>query len=163
MGLKPVRITQLGQSSAIGIGAVTTAPSKGTVAEDSVIYGYEGQFMIAFFKFRKTASGSDGSGNYLISLPGGKSADINIISPENGTLVYTNFGKGVIDSHFQWNTGAGAPSRATAILYSATQFRLLLERIDTSSVSVFGSGATGMGSNTTLFFQGWIKIPIQGR
>jgi len=64
------------QTYPLTIGAVTTAPTKGTVVEDIATWARHGDKMIWSYRYRQTASGSAGSGLYLFPLPAGVSIDL---------------------------------------------------------------------------------------
>ena len=54
----------------ITIGAVTTAPTKGTVVTDSVNYiDNNNGTVTCVYRFRQSSAGTAGSGRYLITLP----------------------------------------------------------------------------------------------
>lgn len=62
------------------VGAVTTAPTKGTVAIDKVLMRRVGDCAALIYEYFQTAAGSAGSGTYLFSLPAGMSFDTTKIA-----------------------------------------------------------------------------------
>jgi YD repeat-containing protein len=131
------------------IGAVTTAPTKGTPVVDFVRYRkiapreYQVQMM-----YSQTTAGSDGSGNYLFTLPAGLQFDFtapgqrmtpgvlsNTVAPAAVTLGLPGGSGGIVN-------GAGGTTTWVAqvviLPYSATQFRVF----SASSLSTVGTLTT---------------------
>ena len=116
----------------ITIGAITTAPTKGTTTTasggmDYVRYRniggkeYEVEYNILF-----TSGGTAGSGDYLFTLPGGLQFDFT--AP--GQIAYTgvsgyNAMKYRLSSAFGDLIVSGFHSSSEAIPYNATQFRIM--------------------------------------
>lgn len=70
------------------ITAVTTNPTKGTVAQDLVSYMTIGKLLYIHFDYAQTGAGSSGSGTYKFLVPGGFTIDstyIRISTSENET------------------------------------------------------------------------------
>jgi hypothetical protein len=59
------------------IGAVTTAPTKGTISRDTLRWKREGDSMRIRIEYYQTAGGSVGSGIYLFAIPDGFTIDQN--------------------------------------------------------------------------------------
>jgi len=64
------------QTYPLTIGATTTPPTKGTVAEDVATWARRGDKMLLSYRYKQTAAGSAGSGVYLFPLPAGYSIDL---------------------------------------------------------------------------------------
>jgi hypothetical protein len=135
------------------IGATTTAPTKGTPYTDFVRYRKIGprEYQVQMM-YSQTTAGSDGSGEYLYTLPGGLQFDFtvpgqrmtpgtltNTVTPTAMSQVLPGAPSGMI-------TGNGNPLPWVApigiIPYSATQFRVF-------SMSSLNNASGGMGTLTT--------------
>jgi hypothetical protein len=137
------------------IGAVTTAPTKGTPAVDFVRYRkvapreYHVQMM-----YSQTTAGSDGSGAYLFTLPAGLQFDFtspgqrmtpgllsNSVAPTAVTLGLPGGPAGIVNI----STGGtvGFVAQVIIIPYSATQFRVFTA----SALSTVGT-LTPVGADT---------------
>jgi hypothetical protein len=108
------------------VGAVTTAPTKGTVVTDKVRCRISGQDYECEFNYAQSSAGTAGSGEYIFSLPSGISMDSSRIAFTTATLgnvdTYTHQ-TSVMNTVGKINTGT-ARGDVTAYAYSATQFRL---------------------------------------
>jgi len=58
------------------IGATTTAPTKGTIAEDIATWARHGDKMLWSYRYRQTSAGTAGNGTYLFPLPTGHEIDL---------------------------------------------------------------------------------------
>jgi hypothetical protein len=131
------------------IGAVTTAPTKGTPVNDFVRYRkiapreYQVQMM-----YSQSTAGSDGSGNYLFTLPAGLQFDFtapgqrmtpgalnNVVAPAAVTLGLPGGSGGIVNG-----SGGVATWVAQVVIlpYSATQFRVF----SASALSTVGTLTT---------------------
>jgi hypothetical protein len=141
------------------IGAITTAPTKGTPFNDFVRYRkvapreYQVQMM-----YSQTTAGSDGSGHYLFTLPAGLQFDFtspgqkatpgamsNTVAPVAISLGLPGGYNGVV-------CGGGGTFVAPAIVipHSATQFRLISAlSVGTVSTLAIQSSASFALSDTT--------------
>jgi hypothetical protein len=111
---------------AITIGATTTAPVKGTTSIDYVRYrNVGGKEYEVEYNLVRTGGGTDGSGEYLITLPGSLQFDFTA----SGQTAYTGAaGYNAIVSKLLNANGdlynTGAHNSATVIPYDATRFRV---------------------------------------
>ncbi len=111
---------------AITIGATTTAPVKGTTSIDYVRYrNVGGKEYEVEYNLVRTGGGTDGSGDYLITLPGSLQFDFTA----SGQTAYTGAaGYNAIVSKLLNANGdlynTGAHNSATVIPYDATRFRV---------------------------------------
>lgn len=153
-------MTDVVNAGVITIGAITTAPVKGTTSVDKVYWRREGQYAYIYYEYNQTATGSGtaGSGNYLFSLPSGLVMDTTIVTVN--TTVNTVTENSTVIGYFNGQAAAGSQAGpAHAVPYSSTQFRL---------TGLYGAVANTVGSanwslnNSTLTFGGWIKVPIVG-
>lgn len=140
------------------VGAVTTAPTKGTVALDQISYRRNGPDMEISIDYRQTAGGSAGNGTYLYTLPGGVSfaSTVNTSTTDN---VDTNANLyGPIDvSNGQGNNSLVAWVKP----YDATRFSLLFG----PGMSDGGAGTSGTQNqmSSTSFSFSEVKLSIKGR
>ena len=125
-----VPITQaLTNAGTITVDAVTSAPTKGTVAIDRVQYARNGDLGFFRYEYKQTAgSGNAGSGDYLYSLPAGLSFDsskVNFITTALANLDSIDASYGARGSG---SSNASASSSGTGdfiIPYDATRFRIM--------------------------------------
>lgn len=68
----------------ISISAVVTAPTKGTTVTDRIISTKVGNRKFYEYEYEQSALGSNGSGDYLFSLPAGDSFNLDFITPFAG-------------------------------------------------------------------------------
>ncbi len=143
---------------AITIGAVTTAPTKGTVVTDRIISTRSGNRLIADYQYEQSAGGTAGSGDYLYSLPSGLSFDSSVIP-------YTGAGSALIGASKAF-VGSGRISddvtvmqNAQLIAYSTTSFRVI-SNYTSGSQNFIGSGVTALTGARSLGFH--LDAPISG-
>jgi len=113
-------------SSTATITGTTTNPTKGTMRTDYTTIVEHGDKWCTFtMQFTQVTSGSSGSGDYLITLPGGYQFDTSVHPVNTGTgngdaqLSYMILTNGVLKSF-----GSGFDNSVAVMPYSATQFRL---------------------------------------
>lgn len=138
-------------------GAVTTPPTKGTVALDLATWSRRGDKLLIRYSYQQTSGGSAGSGNYLFSLPPGLTIDTNKIYAQDtlGTVV----GSGYIS-----NVAGGLSSDsdpALAYAYDSTHIGLK-GQASADSFYIFGSGSTIQYGATNLRFTFSAEVPIAG-
>lgn len=144
---------------AITIGATTTAPTKGTTTIDKVRYHREGQFLVATYRYSQTSAGTAGSGDYLLTIPGGYQVDTSQVPVYTGAINAADSQRSIIGFGAGYDSG---PSHQDfwPILYSATQFRIRQDAL--YSAVAFKSSTNGQLTLATLNFTITIKVPIQG-
>lgn len=147
----------------VGIGATTTAPTKGSVqSEDKVRWRRVGDSAHIRMTFRQTnATGSNaGSGDYLFQMPAGLTIDLDKVASystvEGWNSSYNNaFSVG--NSH--WGNGTNEAD-GIVVVYDSTNVRIF--GIDTTSsagtVTNLGYPLTGTNQFYTLDF----VVPIKG-
>ena len=112
---------------AITIGAITTAPTKGTPSIDYVKYrNIGGKEYEVEYNYLQTTAGTAGSGDYLFTLPGGLQFDFT----SAGQIAYTgaagyNGMKNRIASSQGDLVVSGFHSSSIVIPYDATRFRIM--------------------------------------
>ena len=128
-------VTDWVDRGAMTIGAVTTAPSKGTIAIDKIFMRRVGDSAQFLYEYSQTTAGGLGSGTYLFSLPSGMNIDTSKITVAGGGSIRSGnsaigFGAASV------NSGTGINANVTVYPYSATQVFLLV----TSSQNTSGTG-----------------------
>jgi hypothetical protein len=134
------------------IGAVTTAPTKGTTTTDNVACRIVGEDYHCRWQFKQTTNGTAGSGNYLFTLPSG-------IEFSDRVRLYTgtSFVNALADS---WALGngqihsGGANGEVQAIPYSATQFRIVGKNLYSTS-SFLGSAYYQLNQQLDIYIEFW--------
>jgi hypothetical protein len=112
---------------AITIGAITTAPTKGTPSIDYVKYrNIGGKEYEVEYNYLQTTAGTAGSGDYLFSLPAGLQFDLTV----PGQIAYTGAqGYNGMKNRIASSQGdlivSGFHSSSIAIPYDATRFRIM--------------------------------------
>lgn len=148
-------------AGAITIGAVTTAPTKGTTTTDRVIYRRIGQMAEVEYQFVQTTAGTAGSGEYLISLPAGLVVNTTLKPVFTATI---GFGSDIASKPSLLGFGHisnSTDSRGilTCYLHSSTQFKC------TGSVHYStqdGWGSTYYSLTGPVAFGIKFSVPIQG-
>lgn len=165
---------QWSSNETITIGAVTTAPVKGTIVKDQVRYKRQGRFAVIEYVYQQstTGAGTSGSGDYLPSLPAGLVADTSVLpvySTISGTavveqsLAYSSFMP--TTAHLTTSNGTTAMYDVVACLYSSTQFRVsglvITGSTTITTTSQWRSNQINLsGSNIGIYIS--ITVPISG-
>jgi len=146
------------------IGAVTTAPTKGTVTYDKVFLKRNGSNAYLRYSYRQSTSGTGGIGDYLVNLPIINGVQLRFADGVEVTasaitnldnFVWRGFGTG----DFVVDTAANAIS-CRIVPYNDFQFRVGL-RANTGTVGRFGPSLFGLNNSTTNFaFE--FEVPIKG-
>ncbi len=158
-------ITDWQNAGPITIGATTTAPTKGTISRDALLWRRVGNGIEVDLQYHQTTGGSAGSGEYLISLPAGLSIDTNIKPSFNGSFGSVSTGGAPAQGHPSF-LGYGTIGDGTArggfvgYAYSSTQIRFVAE-ISYSTYDIWKSSSFAL-SIATLGFGAKLFIPIQG-
>jgi len=157
--------TAMSWTTGMTIGATTTAPTKGTAAFDRI--GYANVSTGAFVRgsLKLSSAGSAGSGDYLITLPGGQQF-------ADGTRYDTT----VYGGSAAWSTDAaignasiinvsGSIGLGQIIPFDATRFRIgliIVSNAGTVNRGVWGSGFFELSGGTlNVSFDFW--APMKGR
>lgn len=129
------------QAYPLTIGATTTAPTKGTVAEDVATWARHGDKMLWSYKYKQTAAGSAGSGTYLFPIRPGESIDM------------TKHPVGSVVGHFRGSTstddfGVVSNSRVvgSVLVYSSTQLVFKPQYTGYSDEACVGAAFFGLGN-----------------
>lgn len=149
----------------ISIGAVTTAPTKGTTVLDQVWVAKAGGNRAAlWFKYRQTTAGSAGSGDYLFQLPTGMKFDTNVIKPFTGSpwSAGSALANSFVGMGSDVNAAGSGPLMAYA--YSDNQFRLIAQYGGTGAATLhYMVGSTDFSlAIANLSFEVRIDAPMLG-
>jgi len=149
-------------------GAITTAPTKGTVVTDTVTWSRNGNLCTIRYNYMQSGAGSAGSGDYLVSLPPNISLDTNIITPYSTAnflpatpASFTSFVQmqsvlyGTTGSSNQFTNVGGS------YMYNSTQFRVSYD-VSGAIGANWGSGNNWTFAFATLGFTFIITIPVSG-
>lgn len=158
---------------AITIGATTTAPTKGTTTIDRVMYSRYGNRLNADYQYNQTVAGSDGSGDYLFTLPAGLSFDSNEVTFDATASATWIAGTKIDPRAFVGRSTSSLNGDINIdmvmIAYSATQFRVLMTNSTVLSSSTFydvgvlgTSEIAGMRLSGTPSYNFKIDAPILG-
>lgn len=151
-------------TEAITIGAVTTAPVKGTTTIDRIEWYRDGQYLYGTYRYKQTAKASStaGSGDYLFSLPASLSVDTTYIPfATNSSYDHVDNYPATIGRGAGWeNGGPSTKVSALPLMYNSTQFRILV--YTTSAFSFMGSAAWPLNPTTSDTWCWEIKVPISG-
>lgn len=158
--------------SGMTITGTVSAPTKGTVVTDKIIWYRDGSRLVADYQYEQSAAGSaTGSGEYLFQLPAGQTFDANYVQYFTGTVIAAtssqSFGKAVVG----WGSiGMGASSgyngNALLIAYDSTHFRVYT--MYANSTTLAGTGTMSSGGNIGDFntyklgFNFRLDAPISG-
>ena len=164
--------TEWQDGGVISIGAVTTAPTKGTIVVDKQLWKRSQEEMEIDFNYAQTLTGgAAGSGVYLFDIPNGKSIDLTNITASTTITndtgnTHTLLGSG----HFQQNSGQGGTFSVYA--YDATRVFFKMHNVnDTTNNGATGydGGGNPVGSATAslslssnVSYKCKFKVPIEG-
>jgi len=124
------------------IGATTTAPTKGTIAEDIATWARHGDKMMWSYRYEQTAAGSAGNGTYLFPLPTGHEIDLTK-HPINSTV-------GIARVSSASDGFAVSSVIGNVVVNSATTLRLDVINAVNTLIAV-GSSAYNMGTASLQF------------
>jgi hypothetical protein len=141
------------QTYALTIGAVTTAPTKGTIVRDVANWRRVGSNMEILYTYRQSAIGANGSGNYLFSIPAGYTIDTTI----TGTTAAPNY-------NAEASVGSGGCYNGT------NNYNLIVHAYNGANLSLMsGAPATpisdsncGLGSSAIVIISFQASVPIIG-
>ena len=152
-------ITDWESAGEIGlVDANASSFSKGTIVQDEIWQRRVGDSMEVKFEYEQSASGSGGSGDYLISIPNGYSIDTDKLSR---TSFSNNDTRGaVLGGCKVTNTSAESTTGEVGVIvpYSSTQVRCLLDKAS-GNLQFWGSDKLGLGA-TVIHAQGIFTVPI---
>lgn len=134
------------------VGAVTSAPAKGTVVTDTCRYWRYKQFLFMRWDYKQSAGGTAGTGTYLFPIPTGltiKTADIGF-DPAERTMGVV--GKARSEAGTVWWDGAVHVYDATRLFCTGGH--------ELNAPTYFSSSNTPLSTSDRSFsFQaGWIPI-----
>jgi hypothetical protein len=155
-------ITEWADAGPIQIGAVTTAPTKGTISEDKVRWRQVGQDYEVEFTYQQSTAGTAGSGDYLVNLPSGIQFDSsqNFYTGTVGSVTNVSANAAVLSSTGNLTLGTGNTGYLTAIAYDSGRFRLQGDNLYTTR-NVISSGFYPL-SSASISYKFHIKFRGRG-
>lgn len=124
------------------IGAITSAPTKGTIVTDSARWRRVGDSMELRYDFRQSAAGSAGSGAYLFPLPAGYTIDTTKLTPSTNRLVSPLVGHAF---EFADNGGGGTVHTGNIRAYDTSNVWVADEAIATTGDNAMNWSSTDNG------------------
>lgn len=159
-----VNVSDFVSTGTITINATTTAPTKGTVVEDSIGYSRSGGNAIVELKYRQSAGGTAGVGNYLFTLPSGLQFDSRVnFNTSTGTALANYEAYPIIEVQNGGTIGSGF-----VMPYDSTRFRVLLFSAQTGAGAASTAAYNWLGQNifdlsvVNISIKGQFSVPIQG-
>lgn len=153
-------------SEPTSIGAITTAPTKGTTTSDKTWWRRVGDSMEVRIEYNQTVAGAAGSGDYLFAVPGGYQVDTSKITAFGGA----SLGHGVqltmsnMVGSCQVNSTSGQTGTGGVWVYDASRVRMGVINGGTSSSNVahqaVGSAGNFALSNATVHIVASFIVPI---
>lgn len=147
-------------------GAITfTATSggavKGTTTRDKIWYRRNGENLDVRIEYKQTATGTAGTGDYTILIPGGYTVDTTKVLANS--TVYGAASQPYLEANLgpAW-VGCGAPALGSGLvgLYDSTHVRIAMNMTN-STADAFSAGACSFGQ-TTLVVSASFSVPILG-
>ncbi|MEY4456873.1 MAG: hypothetical protein RLY15_1137 [Bacteroidota bacterium] len=127
----------------ITIGAVTSAPTKGTIVYDKVSYRRTSTTSYdVTYNYAQSTPGSAGSGDYLFSLPAGLSFGSNVLTT-NSTVYETVINRAIIGTGILAATDANRFRAIAIVPYDSTKFRLVVTSSDNTG-QIIDSATLGL-------------------
>lgn len=147
-------VTDWVDGGTITITGVTTNPTKGTVVQDKWWYRRVGDTYEFRMEYSQSTAGTDGSGQYLFSLPAGLAIDTTKIQS------LSTIDPGVLGSFI---TRAGANYYIGVVVTSSTAGTASQIRLEytTTTAAVVGSASNGLASNPLRYYAEF-RAPIAG-
>jgi len=145
------------ESYDLTIGAVTTAPTKGTIVRDEARWRRVGDSMEIRYDYEQSTAGSSGSGVYLFPIPSGYSINTNKISVTTDSEIMVGTGWGSNTS----TASADATRICTVIPYDTSNLHLNCKPA-TDSASPLGSSLFELGGTASVVYTFKALVPIAG-
>jgi hypothetical protein len=143
------KTTPLG-SGTITITATSVNPTKGAGDYDNVyVERINGTAASIKYKYRQGVAGTNGTGDYLFTLPFGLRFDLTKVYASTSTNVYDTILQGSYIGNGHIGNGANT-GQCVAIAYDVTRFRMACVNSFTS-YSWFGSGSYALGGGSIGF------------
>jgi hypothetical protein len=147
--------TSAGTIQSVGWGAITTAPTVGTVSRNNVKYrNVGGKNWEVYLTYAWSVGGSNGSGDYIFTLPGGLQFDITVpgqpvFSQGNGVNAWNQIGFSLPASGTITNGTVGG--QVYPLIYSNNQYRIMTTTYGTA-IQPWGAGFYGIGAFISMSF-----------
>jgi hypothetical protein len=142
--------TSAGTIQSVGLAATTTAPTIGTAAINQIYYRSRGaKIWEVSLTLEKGVSGTDGSGDYLFTLPNGLQFDTSLVNQRGWTGNVGGQNNDLAILGLQGSTGAIHQNPNVSVIlqpviWSATQYRLIA--LLSSQYRLWGSGWFNMSA-----------------
>jgi len=140
------------QSYTLTIGAVTTAPTPGTIVRKNAYWRRVGSDMHIRFDFEQSSAGSGGSGDYLFPLPSGYSIDTTKID------ISTTGSQNVVGAASAWTSGA--EEWGYVKIYNTTNLAIV-GGFSSANADLIGSSNISI-ANTDTSYSFEAIVPISG-
>lgn len=152
--------TEWVDAGAITIAGGTSNPTKGTTNLDKIFWRRNGDSADIQIIYEQTSGGSDGSGDYIISIPTGLNIDSTKVGRAAGAVDQV---RGlVVGGCMGGNTNLDATTTVDSgnvVIHSATQIRCLF---DQGNLQNPWSGAIFQLSSATVNVSMYFSVPIEG-
>jgi hypothetical protein len=136
------------------IGAVTSAPTKGTVVRDVAKWSRRGRHMLITYNYEQSVAGSAGTGTYLFPLPSGPTVDDTALSGATTNL------PPIVGTGWQ-STTANITSevRFTEVgVYTSLTSLVMFAQVGTTGT--FTGSSSAELSNATVAYSFRAEVPI---
>lgn len=142
-------VTDWKDAGTVTITGSTTNPTKGTVLQDKFRWRRVGGNMEFQYTYEQSTAGTNGSGDYIFSIPSSIGQIDTSLVPINNTIGTSS----AMDPSIIGTAGAGAPGVAAGpgyvSVYSSTQFRLSI--ISGTTCQAVNSGFFNMGLSNQMY------------
>lgn len=139
------------------IGAITTAPTKGTIVYDNVRYRkINSTTHEVEFNYAQSVAGNAGSGNYLFSLPAGITWGPGVLQTTSDTVA-TYIPRTLITNGQVFNA-LGQQRLLAVIPYDSTRFRLIGNNLDGEFAQVSSTYYSLSGAGNSYKFSFYTTV-----
>lgn len=153
-----VEMTDWVDSGGIIVDGSTTSPTKGTTTIDSMKWRRVGDSMEVVITYHQTSGGSNGSGEYLFSIPSGYTVDSSKISASQGVgdSLGTILGNGRVSN----KTDHSATSSDAEIVYAGGNN--VKFHVDSAATTTYAFSSANFAFTGVINFSAKFTIPIEG-
>lgn len=143
----------------ISIVSTGTQPTKGVIVTDRIVHSRIENRLIAEYEYEQTSGGSNGTGDFLFSLPNGLQFDPSVTFFQTQTALSTPLPKSIV-GYGKIADGSNPNLGVQLVAYDATRFRAITATNSAAnfmSETAFGlSGAIGFGFHLDAAISGWV-------
>jgi hypothetical protein len=154
--------TDLIDAGTMTIGAVTTPPTKGSTTRDKVFWMRDGKFSTLTYQMQNAGS-ANGTGDYLYSLVTNMTADTTAYELNTGVVGADATHRSTLPTFYGSMYSAAGPVAGAigpAVLYTNTQFRVMMTQWFATGFTFHGSAFYGLAAARGYAFS--LRIPISG-